>query len=79
MQPGTHQRSASTGGCVSPESPPISPTLLKEFIDPPEEFDVMDDPGGRTALHLAIVHQHPKVVDVLLEHRGKLFSEIKSS
>ena len=77
LQPATHQRSASTDGCVSTESPPISPPILPEFISPPEKFNVMVDPGGRTALHLAIVHQHPKVVDVLLDNRGKFVMYIQ--
>ena len=41
-----------------------------EFVEPPEEFDIGVDPGSRTALHLAIAHSHPDVVDVLLNHKG---------
>lgn len=36
------------------------------------EFDVTSDLGGRTALHLAIAHQHTRVVNVLLSHAGQL-------
>ena len=42
-----------------------------EFLEEPEVFDVSEDPGMRTALHLAIAHKHPTVVDVLLQlHNG---------
>ncbi len=46
-----------------------------EFIEPPQEFDVTSDPGGRTALHLAIAYSHPEVVSVLLSHKGRKHSE----
>lgn len=59
----------------SPDSPSVSPRVsgseVVEFVDPPEEFDITLDPGARTALHLAIAHSHTKVVDILLNHKGK--------
>ena len=61
---------------LSPTPPPPSPATtpspseVKEFLAPPEKFDVSLDPGGRTALHLAIVHSHPNVVSVLLDYKG---------
>lgn len=42
-----------------------------EFVEPPQQFDISMDPGGRTALHLAIAHSHPRVVDILLNHKGE--------
>ena len=59
----------------SPAATPLSPrTALaeaQEFIDVAEEIDLSVDPGGRTALHLAIVHKHTKVIDTLLQHKGE--------
>ena len=59
----------------SPAATPMSPrTALaeaQEFIDVAEEIDLSNDPGGRTALHLAIVHKHTKVIDILLNHKGE--------
>ncbi len=43
----------------------------KDFILPPEEFDVTFDPGERTALHLAIANKHSAVVNTLLRHTGE--------
>ena len=56
---------------------PPSPTSplgseAKEFIEPCVEFDATSDLGGRTALHLAIAHQHTRVVNELLSHTGEL-------
>lgn len=55
-------------------SSPTSPlgSEAKEFIEPCVEFDATSDLGGRTALHLAIAHQHTRVVNVLLSHTGQL-------
>ena len=55
---------------------PPSPTSplgseAKEFIEPCVEFDATSDLGGRTALHLAIAHQHTRVVNELLSHTGQ--------
>lgn len=55
---------------LSPTPPPPSPSEVKEFLAPPEKFDFSQDPGGRTALHLAIIHSHPSVVGVLLDYKG---------
>jgi ankyrin repeat protein len=41
-----------------------------------EENDLSNDPGGRTALHLAIVHKHTKVIDVLLQHKGESIARL---
>ena len=57
---------------LPPAPAPNMGSEVVEFIEPPEEFDVTVDPGSRTALHLAIAHAHPKVVDILLSHKGKL-------
>ena len=42
----------------------------EQLIDPPQVYDLEFDPGQRTPLHLAIVCQHVRVVDVLLRHKG---------
>ena len=55
---------------TTPTSPRTALAEAQEFIEPAEEID-LSDPGGRTALHLAIVHRHPKVVDILIQHKGK--------
>ena len=55
---------------TTPTSPRTALAEAQEFIEPAEEVD-LSDPGGRTALHLAIVHRHPKVVDILIQHKGK--------
>ena len=52
-------------------SPRTALAEAQEFIDVAEEIDLSNDPGGRTALHLAIVHKHTKVIDVLLQHKGE--------
>lgn len=61
---------------LSPPPPPPTPnpSEVKEFIALPEQFDISVDPGERTALHLAIVHCHPKVVGVLLDYKGTSLS-----
>ena len=61
----------STLSNLEPSSP-TSPlgSEAKEFVEPRVEFDVTCDLGGRTALHLGIVNQHSRVVDVLLSHAG---------
>ena len=55
-----------------PYSPPTSPlgSQVREFIEPCVQFDPALDLGGRTALHLAIAHQHPQVVAILLSYSG---------
>ena len=67
--------SSLTRTAESPVATPLSPrTALaeaQEFIDVAEEIDLSSDPGGRTSLHLAIVHKHTKVIDVLLQHKGE--------
>ena len=45
-----------------------------EFIDHPELFNIDEDPGKRTALHLAVTNRHPKVIDVLLDYKGMMLS-----
>ncbi len=40
-----------------------------EFVEPPQLVDISQDPGR--ALHLAIAHSHPGVVEVLLNYKGK--------
>lgn len=55
---------------ATPPVKPPTPPAEKDFIEPAQEFDTTFDPGQRTALHLAIVHQHPEVVKVLLKHKG---------
>lgn len=62
---------AEGGRFILPAPAPNMGSEVVEFIEPPEEFDMNVDPGSRTALHLAIVHAHPKVVDVLLNHKGE--------
>lgn len=67
--------------CCPGRSPPVnnpSPDVgmgmgseVVEFIEPAQEFDISVDPGSRTALHLAVVHSHPQVVDILLNHKGR--------
>lgn len=47
---------------------------MKEFIDQPEAFDIDQDPGHRTALHLAVVNKHSEVVNTLLEYKGKFLN-----
>lgn len=82
----SQQQQRSLSPAVSPPSSqppslsnlhPPSPTSplgseAKEFIEPCVEFDATSDLGGRTALHLAIAHQHTRVVNVLLSHTGQL-------
>jgi ankyrin repeat protein len=41
-----------------------------EFVDDPQLFDVMENRGGKTAVHIAIACKHDGVVTVLLGHRG---------
>ena len=54
-----------------PMSPRTALAEAQEFIDVAEEIDLNSDPGGRTALHFAIVHKHTKVIDVLLQHKSE--------
>jgi ankyrin repeat protein len=50
--------------------------IVKEFIDEPEKFNTEEDPGRRTALHLAIINKHPEVVNVLLAYKGTLCNTV---
>ena len=74
---GQFKYQAGASPLVRSKSPPtpMSPTTAlaeaQEFIESAEETDLSADPGGRTALHLAIVHRHRKVVDILLQHKGE--------
>ena len=63
-------RSKSPATPTTPKTPRTALAEAQEFIDEAEEVDLTSDPGGRTALHLAIVHCHSKVVDILLQHKG---------
>ena len=64
-------RSNSLNTPSTPLSPRTAWAQACEFVDSAEEIDLTSDPGGRTALHLAIVHSHRKVVDILLQHKGE--------
>ena len=71
-------RANSLTAFSTPFSPRTALAVACEFIEPAEEVDLTSDPGGRTALHLAIVHCHPKVVDILLQHKGGCTTHVMS-
>ena len=62
---------------IKTQSASMAGSDVCEFLEEPEVFDVSEDPGKRTALHLAIAHKHPTVVDILLQlHNGGTLKRI---
>lgn len=55
---------------IQTEQANVEGNSVKEFISSPYVYDIITDPGQRTALHLAVIHKHSKVIEVILKYRG---------